>query len=301
MPELPEVEWGRKIVLNAALGRLIERVQVASDPIVFAGVSPRKLARRLKGTTIVAVRRLGKYLWLELDRSPHVVLHLGMTGGLHTPHRRFLPLASGIKDPPAHWPPRFTKLHLFFGDNVANEDEAHVVPAQERVHSEPQPARELVLADARRLARVRLVDAPLEVPPLSRLGPDLLNEKLSLDDFRARLRLRRGAIKGVLLDQTFVAGAGNWIADEVLYQSRLDPRRPVATLSSIETRRLHAKLYSVVGFAVSVDADKARFPKRWLFHHRWGRAAGAVTSRGQPIEHIVVAGRSTAFVPSVQR
>ncbi|MBK8014321.1 MAG: hypothetical protein IPK13_23605 [Deltaproteobacteria bacterium] len=306
MPELPEVEWGRRLALATALGRRIERVKVAADPIVFAGLSPRRLARALEGATVIGAHRLGKYLWLELDRTPHVVLHLGMTGGLHTPTRRFLPLASGIKEPLTRWPPRFSKLQMIFGETLNRKirggDEGEEGDEGDEGDERDIGARhQLVLADARRLARVRLVDAPLEVPPLSRLGPDLLNERLSFAAFAERLFRRRGMVKGVLLDQAFLAGAGNWIADEVLYQSRLDPRRPVQTLSREETKRLYAKLYRVVSFAVSVQADKTRFPKSWLFHRRWGRVDGAVTSNGQAIEHIVVAGRSTAFVPSVQR
>ncbi len=52
--------------------------------------------------------------------------------------------------------------------------------------------------------------------------------------------------------------------------------------------------------AVRVDADKTRFPRSWLFHHRWGKDDDARTHRGERIEHATVAGRTTAWVPSVQ-
>jgi formamidopyrimidine-DNA glycosylase len=55
----------------------------------------------------------------------------------------------------------------------------------------------------------------------------------------------------------------------------------------------------VVKVAVDKNADSDRFPKSWLFHHRWER--GTRTAKGEPIEHIVVATRTTAFVPSVQK
>jgi formamidopyrimidine-DNA glycosylase len=57
----------------------------------------------------------------------------------------------------------------------------------------------------------------------------------------------------------------------------------------------------VVSTAVAVRSDSDRFPATWLFHHRWGRAAGAVTGRGESIRHDTIAGRTTAWVPSVQR
>jgi formamidopyrimidine-DNA glycosylase len=111
---------------------------------------------------------------------------------------------------------------------------------------------------------------------------------------------RSARIKALLLDQRFAAGVGNWIADEVLYQAWIDPRRRVNDLSPDDVKRLHRKLAAVIRTAVRVNADKAKFPDSWLFHRRWGRQRNATTSRGEPIRHIVVGGRSTAWVPSVQ-
>jgi formamidopyrimidine-DNA glycosylase len=107
-------------------------------------------------------------------------------------------------------------------------------------------------------------------------------------------------VKGLLLDQAFTAGVGNWIADEVLYQAGIDPRRPAGDLDADEVKRLRAKLRHVVRKAVDVDAEKDRFPRTWLFHRRWGKEEGAVTARGERIEHITVAGRTTAWVPTHQ-
>ena len=95
-------------------------------------------------------------------------------------------------------------------------------------------------------------------------------------------RSRSAVIKALLLDQTFAAGVGNWIADEVLYQARIDPRRRANALSAAEARRLRVKLKRIIETAVLVDADKSRFPRDWLFHQRWGRKRGA-TIRGKPV------------------
>ncbi len=108
-------------------------------------------------------------------------------------------------------------------------------------------------------------------------------------------------MKAVLLDQTFAAGVGNWIADEVLYQARIDPRRRARSLSRHEARRLREAVRRVVETAVRARADSDRYPKTWLFHSRWGRQAGSITARGERIRHDTVGGRTTAWVPSVQR
>jgi formamidopyrimidine-DNA glycosylase len=111
---------------------------------------------------------------------------------------------------------------------------------------------------------------------------------------------RRVSLKGLLLDQSFAAGVGNWIADEVLYQARLDPRRKADTLDGDEVKRVRSKLGSIIRKAVAVNAEKKRFPRTWLFHRRWGKEKDARMANGDRIEHLTLAGRTTAWVPAVQ-
>ena len=115
------------------------------------------------------------------------------------------------------------------------------------------------------------------------------------------MRARSAPIKAVLLDQSVAAGVGNWIADEVLYQAGVDPRRRASTLTDAELRRVRERIRSVVATAVRYNSDSDRFPRHWLFHDRWGKKAMAMTSRGQPIRYATVGGRTTAWVPTVQR
>jgi formamidopyrimidine-DNA glycosylase len=115
------------------------------------------------------------------------------------------------------------------------------------------------------------------------------------------LRRRQGPIKAALLDQRLFAGVGNWIADEVLYQAGIRPDRRASSLGPGAVRRLRSRLLSIVRRAAAVDADSDRFPRTWLFHHRWGKDADARTSRGERITHTTIGGRTTAWVPKRQR
>ena len=277
MPELPEVEEARRIAHRAAVGRRITEVECAPDPIVFERLPLARMRQALLGRRVLAVRRHGKHLWLELDRRPWPCFHFGMAGGFHAPAARGVRLVSS-GDRAHSWPPRFTKLRLGFDDGGA-----------------------LAMSDARRLGRIRLREHPEAEPPISLLGFDALRDLPSPAEFRARLAERAAPIKAVLLDQAFAAGVGNWIADEVLYQARIAPRRPARSLSVAEAHRLRAALRLVVGTAVRARADSDRYPRGWLFHHRWGRQLGAVNARGQSIRHDTVGGRTTAWVPAVQR
>lgn len=199
-----------------------------------------------------------------------------MTGSIRAPGDDPIRLESSPKALGRSWPPRFTKLEL-----------------------ELEGERRVAFTNTRRLGRVLLREAPRDEPPLSELGFDPLLELPSLARFRALLSRRRGVIKGVLLDQSFAAGVGNWMADEILYQAGIDPRRTVESLDEEEVRALRAKLRQVVRVAVAADADAERFPASWLFPHRWEK--GTRTASGEPISHATVAGRTTAWVPSRQR
>src|SRR5688572_627743 len=277
MPELPEVEAARILVMRAARGRRITRVVCADDPIVFEGVAASQFRRALVGRRIVRGHRHGKHLWLELDGRPWPCFHFGMSGGLHAPTRTSVKLKSSHARRDASWPPRFTKLRVWLDDGG-----------------------ELVYADARRLGRVRLRHDPSVEPPISLLGFDALMSLPTARGMADVLTTRSAPIKAVLLDQSFSAGVGNWIADEVLYQARIAPARPARSLSLPEVQRVRAAIRLVIGTAVRVGSDGDRFPRTWLFHTRWGKMIGAVTRRGESIRYDTIGGRTTAWVPKRQ-
>ena len=202
MPELPEVERGRKLAEAVTAGRRIERVWCDDDPLVFAGVEPARWRRTLTGKRVVAARRWGKQLWLELDAPPHPLFHFGMSGGFKTPASTPLQLKSGPREDTSVWPPRFVKIRLHLDDGG-----------------------ELAMTDGRRLGRILLREDPEREPPISKLGFDPLLAMPSPKRFSDLLRGRGGILKSLLLDQSFAAGVGNWIADEVLFQAGIDPRR----------------------------------------------------------------------------
>jgi len=279
MPELPEVERGRRMAAAVARGRRIERVICKRDVIVFDGASPRRWKHALEGKTVQNVSRIGKQIWFELDSPPHPLFHFGMTGAFRVPGRRDLPLAARPSpDPNEAWPPRFTKIRLFF-----------------------EGSEELVMTNARRLGRILLRGDPLHEPPISRLGFDPLLGLLSKAEFRRRCSQRKTPMKSLLLDQSFCAGVGNWIADEVLYQAGIDPRRRADQLSLEELERVRRRLGAVVKLAVRVDADKSRFPSDWLFHVRWGKKKDARTVEGNRVEFVQIGGRTSAWVPRRQK
>ncbi|KAM0832187.1 hypothetical protein ACQ4PT_065034 [Festuca glaucescens] len=275
MPELPEVEAARRALEAHCVGRRIRRCAVADDPKVV--LSDRvAFERAMVGRTIVAARRRGKNLWLRLDAPPFPSFQFGMAGAIYikgvavTKYKR-----SAVKSTD-EWPSKYSKFFVELDDGL-----------------------EFSFTDKRRFARVRLFDDPETVPPISELGPDALFEPMSVDNFVESLRKKKIGIKALLLDQSFVSGIGNWIADEVLYQSRTHPLQIASSLTRESCEALHQSIQEVVKYAVDVDADSGRFPIEWLFHHRWGKNPGKVD--GKKIEFITAGGRTTAYVPQLQK
>ncbi|MGA0333761.1 MAG: Fpg/Nei family DNA glycosylase [Kiritimatiellia bacterium] len=261
MPELPEVETWRRLAQRAAAGKSIRKAVTAEDRIIFDQNDPADLARQLRGQEIIGTARRGKYSWLRLGNGKDLMLHFGMSGSLWWLHP---------EDPdPSH-----LKLQLHLSDGTR-----------------------LAYRNLRRIGRIRYLDDAASTPPISTLGPDPLEENLSLAWMRKQLSKRNTPLTAALVDETLFAGVGNWIADEVLYQARIDPQRCCRDLSAEEIKILRSCLMRILRKAVEVEADAGRFPKSWLFHYRWGKKALS-DAAGEAIRFDQVGGRTTAWVPS---
>ncbi|XP_058195855.1 formamidopyrimidine-DNA glycosylase isoform X2 [Rhododendron vialii] len=276
MPELPEVEAARRAIEENCIGRKIKRSLIADDPKVIDGVSRSDFESSLLGKTIVAAHRKGKNMWLQLDSPPFPSFQFGMAGAIYikgvavTKYKR-----SAVSDTD-EWPSKYSKLFIELDDGM-----------------------ELSFTDKRRFAKVRLLKNPASMPPISELGPDSLFEPMTIDEFIDSLRKKKIGIKALLLDQSFMSGIGNWIADEVLYQARIHPMQIVSSLPKESCTALHKCIKEVIHYAVEVDADCGRFPLDWLFHYRWGKKPGKVN--GKKIEFITAGGRTSAYVPELQK
>ncbi|HSI72475.1 MAG TPA: DNA-formamidopyrimidine glycosylase family protein [Fimbriimonas sp.] len=280
MPELPEVESVRRLMQRVLVGKVIVAAEVAPDEIVLSGTPPEAVEAALVGKTVKGVGRKGKYWWIELDEKPWLFGHLGMSGWVRHLGRDTIKLHSHGKAPldDAEGRPRFLKLLI-----------------------EVEGGEQIAFTDRRRFGRLWLGDGPDSDPAISKLGFDCLTELPSAKVMREKLARRKAPIKAVLLDQGLFAGIGNWIADEVLYQSKIAPNRLANTLSKYEVTALRAAISKVLRTSVEVDADYKLFPESWLFHHRWGGGRGTDRIAGKEIVRETVGGRTTAWVPERQR
>lgn len=280
MPELPEVETVCRVMRKTLKGKTIASVEVVRDPLVFSGHKPAAVEEALAGRTVTGVGRRGKFFWLTLSgKGPTVFGHLGMTGWIREVGKEGTRLM-GHGDAP-------------FDDETGR-------PRFLRLLVRTDDGRGIAFTDARRFGRIWISPSPETDKRLKRLGPDALDELPPVEWLMEKLARRKVAIKAVLLDQGVISGIGNWIADEVLYQAKISPKRRASSLTKAEVTALRRVILHVLSLAVKVGSNHEKFPKGWLFEHRWGGARGADRIGKHAIKREVVGGRTTAWVPSVQ-
>lgn len=279
MPELPEVETARRTLQRVLVGHKIVSAEAPDDHIVLSGLSGHDVEKALVGAEVTGIGRRGKYWWIDLDRKPCVMGHLGMAGWIRELGAPSIRLREHGQAPfeDEQGRPRFLKLML-------KTDEG----------------KRVVFTDGRRLGRLWLGD-PATDERIQALGPDMLESPPSAAELHRILSARKAPIKALLLDQALFAGVGNWIADETLYQSGISPKRPGSSLSLMEVERLRKALLGILQTAVDVGADSEKYPKDWLFMHRWGGKNGVEEIGGKAIVRERVGGRTTAWVPSKQK
>ncbi|WWC86026.1 uncharacterized protein L201_000897 [Kwoniella dendrophila CBS 6074] len=262
MPELPEVERARKLIHETCKGYKIKSVDSTEDKIVYTGGDDHKaFAKEITGRTITGCERKGKTFWMTLSGKGRLpVMHFGMTGMVQIKGQEPTWYRRRPRENPKTWPPR----RLTVCDSVLKLE-----PQPGSVGNEPV---ELAFIDGRRLGRLRLLPSPVtDHPPVSLLGFDPVLCHPTLEEFQDLIAKKKGTTKGMIMDQAFSAGVGNWVADEVLYQARIHPSCPVNHLSAQNVKDLHHQLRAVTMKAVEVNADSRQFPEDWLFRWRWGK------------------------------
>lgn len=270
MPELPEVETYRRYLEASSLHQPIEDLSVEDHKLLTTDFNT--LYETLMGRSLTGTRRVGKNLFVFTD-DPAVTLrlHFGMTGDLAYYHASL--------DRPRH---ARIVFHFASGFNLG-----FICP--------------------RKFERVGLVDDVDTYLLRKKIGPDALS--IPLSELTARILSRRTAIKPVLMDQRTVAGLGNWIVDEVLFQARIHPEQRADTLSGDQLAALHDAIRLVLETAIRHEAQYRDFPPDFLIHVRqWDdypyddvEAYQFCPRCRTRIEKTEVGGRTTYFCPAEQR
>jgi formamidopyrimidine-DNA glycosylase len=275
VPELPEVEALAHHLREHALYRPVARVDVASMSAVKTFDPPMSA---LPGRVVTGAARYGKFLAVEFvdrpDEPLHLITHLSRAGWL-----RWHDTAAATPPKPGRGPLEL-RVHL---DTVGG------------------PGFDLTEAGTQKRLAVYLVEDPLQVPGVAKLGPDALS--LDRASFGELLAGRSERLKTLIVDQQVLAGIGNAYSDEILHVAKLSPFASAGKLDADAVDRLHAAMVRVLSEAVerAVGQDAARLKGEkcsgMRVHARTGLPCPVC---GDTVREVSYAERSFQYCPTCQ-
>lgn len=275
MPELPEVTALVDDLRRRAGGRTVERFGVfAFAALKTVGIGPQELA----GRRIEEVGRHGKFLDLRLG-ADHLIIHLARAGWITW------------RDEVPKTPVKPGRSPLAARLVLAGEDGGSSV------------CLDITEAGTKKNLALYLVADPAEVPGIARLGPDPLDEAFTFEVFAGILAgAGKARIKGVLRNQSLIAGIGNAYSDETLHAARMSPFKPAA-MSHDEAVRLYEALESTLREAVDravglAAADLKREKKSSMRVH--GRFGESCPVCGDTIRQVIFSDSTLQYCPTCQ-
>ena len=223
MPELPEVQALVEFLAERTSGLAIVGVELGSISVLKT-YEPAAIS--LQGLPVTGVTRHGKFLDLEAE-GLHLVFHLARAGWLR-------------------WSDALPATRIRPGKS----------PIALRCRLSDGSGFDLTEAGTRKSLAAYIVRDTAEVPGIARLGPDPMADDFTAAEFAAMLEGRRTQVKGLLKDQSFLAGVGNAYSDEVLHVARLSPFALASSLDGEQVARLYAALRDTLAGAVSAASGK---------------------------------------------
>ncbi|MEI2826284.1 MAG: DNA-formamidopyrimidine glycosylase family protein [Dermatophilaceae bacterium] len=223
MPELPEVQALVDFLSARIVGPAVTGVELGSISVLKTFDPPPSA---LIGAPVDRVRRHGKFLDVDVDGT-HLVFHLARAGWL-----------------------RFSEAI------PATTIRPGKSPIALRVRLSDGSGFDLTEAGTKKSLAAYLVRDVQDVPGIARLGPDPLSPDFTEEAFAAMLAGRRTQLKGLLRDQSWLAGVGNAYSDEVLHAARLSPFVMASSLAPEVISRLYAALVTTVREAVAAASGK---------------------------------------------
>lgn len=282
MPELPEVETVRRGLLPVMEGAVIAQAEVNRPDLRWP--LPERMADRLTGRRVTALRRRSKYILADLDSGETLLVHLGMSGRM---------LISGAQ------------LGTFYHDHPAPQKHDHVV-----LHMD-NGAR-ITFNDARRFGAMDLMptDRAQDHLLLKDLGPEPFGNDFNEPYLAGRLKGRKTPIKAALLDQRIVAGLGNIYVAETLFRAHVSPLRLAGDLGDPQVHALVPIIREVLAEAIEAGGSSLRdfrqangelgyFSKHFQVYDREGDPCETPSCQGV-ITRTVQSGRSSFWCPTCQ-
>ena len=214
MPELPEVEIVKQSLNKKIKSSIIKKVLVRNRNLRFK--IPPNFEKNLKNKVVIKIKRLSKYIILELSNQMHLIIHLGMSGTIH----------------------------------IINEDSKNSLTNTSFYSSKKLPKKhnhieilfskfKIIYNDPRRFGFFKIINGKKELNHFfSKLGPEPFSKFFNYSYLLKNFKNKNKNIKNFLIDQKFVSGIGNIYASEILYYSGIDPFKEANKIAKHEYKKI---------------------------------------------------------------
>ena len=223
MPELPEVQALVEFLRGRTEGLVVTGVELGSISVLKTFTPP---PQALVGAPVDDVARHGKFIDLDCGGT-HLVFHLARAGWLR-------------------WSDAMPATVLRPGKS----------PIALRMRFDDSSGFDLTEAGTKKRLAAYVVHDPLTVPGVASLGPDPMADDFTFEHFATIVHGHRMQVKGLLRDQSIIAGVGNAYSDEVLHVAKLSPFALAATLKDEDVERLYTALRGTLAGAVAAASGK---------------------------------------------
>lgn len=279
MPELPEVETIKNAVEKAVNGGRILSATVRQPKL--RETVPADFSERISGARIVGLKRIAKYMVMNLDNGLSIIWHFGMSGKIKTE-----PAVPEILDKHDHI--------------IISTDKGAII------YNDPRRFGLVTLCESENLKKHHC---------FKRIGLDPWDENLTAEYLLAKFKNRKTAIKISLLDQEIICGIGNIYASEILYKARILPQRASESVSKREAEKIISYTREILSESIKAggstihdykrpDGDIGYFQQKHCVYNKTGQRCPDCRcniEKSGGIQKDVQGGRSTFYCPILQK
>ena len=287
MPELPEVEIVKQSLKKKIKDKKIIKVVVRNRNLRFKLQS--NFEKILTNRIVNKISRISKYLILIFDNHKYCIIHLGMSGTIH--------LINKSKKT------KITNLS-FYKSKILPKKHNHI----EIIFSKFK----IIYNDPRRFGFFKILNNEHEFRSyFNKLGPEALNDDFNIKYLKKNLKNKKKNIKNLLLDQKFVSGIGNIYANEILFYSKINPKKKALKINYKEINQLLKFSKKVLNLAIKFGGSSIKdfkntkgsmgeFQKKFKVYEKDNEKCPRKKCSGKIIK-IFISNRSTFFCNSCQK
>ena len=269
MPELPEVETTVK-GLSVILNHKISNVKIHTSKLRFK--IPNNIINILRNSKISNLRRIAKFIIIDLDKDYSLIIHLGMSGRLKTVDKSYK---------------RIKHDHFVI----------YFLSKKILIYHDPRKFGFIDIVQTKDLQKQKYI--------LS-LGVDALSPDLTDQILFEKISKSEVPIKQILLNQKLIAGIGNIYASEILFDSKISPltlgkELEISLISKLikSIRKILKKAIKYGGSSIrdyrSTNGTLGNFQSNFKVYNKEGKKIG-----NDKVKKIIQYGRSTFYCPKLQ-